>query len=233
MQLGGNLIQCITFDLDDTLWPCAPVIYRAESVFYDWLTQHYSEVAADFSLDSLTRHRREFFTGFPDMYHDFSWLRKKWLQQLSEDYACGDKLVESGFEIFLQARNEVSLFDGTLDVLQRVKTDYRCGSITNGNADVDRVGIGGYFDFSITAAGAGAAKPSPVIFQAALDAAAVAPENMLHIGDDAERDVRGAASVGINTLWINIQGGPWDGNDPPAVEIQKISELLPLLNQCN
>ena len=33
-------IECITFDLDDTLWDVEPVILRAEELFYQWLSQH-------------------------------------------------------------------------------------------------------------------------------------------------------------------------------------------------
>jgi len=37
-------IKALTFDLDDTLWPVAPVIEHAERVAFDWLARTYPSV---------------------------------------------------------------------------------------------------------------------------------------------------------------------------------------------
>lgn len=225
MQFQGRQIDCITFDLDDTLWPCLPVIQNAELVFYTWLEQNYPQITKDFNITTLTEHRRTCFALFPDMAHDFSWLRRQWLKKLVQEYQCPSQLVEDGFGIYLRARNDVTLFSGAHQVLEQVSKRFRCGSITNGNADINMVGIGHFFDFEITAANAGAAKPSPVIFAAAVEAAGVSPERILHIGDDMERDMRGAARAGLNTLWINPQGIEWAGECKPNAELRTIAEL--------
>ncbi len=229
MLINGDRIECITFDLDDTLWLCEPVIHNAEYVFYIWLEQHFPAIAEDFDIPGLISHRREVFLKFPEMSHDFSWLRKRWLEQLANDYGHDSWLVDEGFEVFLAARNDVTLFEGATDLLELVSQRYQVGAITNGNADVHRIGIGHFFDFSVSASGAGASKPSPVIFQAAADHAGVAPENILHIGDDAERDMCGAARAGMKTLWINPQGSPWDGPYRPHHEVRLVTELRDLL----
>jgi putative hydrolase of the HAD superfamily len=230
MVFSGKDIQCVTFDLDDTLWLCAPVVHNAEFVFYMWLEEKFPNIAADFDISTLTLQRRDFFAQFPEMAHDFSWLRHKWLGQLFEDYEVDSLHVEEGFNVYLNARNDIVLFDGAQRVLEKVSKRYLCGSITNGNADVELIGIGDYFDFSITAAGAGAAKPSPVIFDAAVAAAGVSPEQILHIGDDPDRDMRGAAAAGMQTLWVNPQGMKWKGRHRPGGQIRMISELGPLLD---
>ncbi|MEJ2177381.1 MAG: HAD-IA family hydrolase [Gammaproteobacteria bacterium] len=229
MLIDGDRIECMTFDLDDTLWLCEPVIHNAEYVFYTWLEQHFPAIAEDFDIPGLISHRRDVFLQFPEMSHDFSWLRKRWLEQLADDYGHDNRLVDEGFEVFLAARNDVTLFEGAIDLLELVSQRYQVGAITNGNADVHRVGIGHYFDFSISASGAGASKPSPVIFQAAADHAGVVPENILHIGDDAERDICGAARAGMKTLWINPQGLPWNGPHQPNHEVRLVTELRDLL----
>ena len=33
-------LHAITLDLDDTLWPMAPTLRRAEALMQDWLRQH-------------------------------------------------------------------------------------------------------------------------------------------------------------------------------------------------
>ncbi len=229
MNVGGEKIECITFDLDDTLWECFPVIMRAESVFYSWLQEDYPRIAEAYSLEEMIHHRREFFGRFPEMAHDFSWLRRQWLACLAGDFGYHHEgLVEVGLEVFLAARNHVTLYDGTREILQQAHQRYTCGSITNGNADVVRIGIGGFFDFSVTAAGAGAAKPSPVIFRAAVEAAGVAPEKILHIGDDPICDILGAARIGMKTLWINPEWQPWEGACGPDLQLGHITELAGL-----
>jgi putative hydrolase of the HAD superfamily len=229
MVIAGERIECITFDLDDTLWLCEPVIHNAEFVFYTWLEQHFPKIVQDFDIPGLSHHRRELFADFPDMSHDFSWLRKRWLEQLAKDYGYSARLVDDGFEVFLEARNDVTLFEGATTLLEQVGQRYCIGSITNGNADVHRIGIGQYFDFSVTASGAGASKPSPIIFEAAAEQAGIDPSNILHIGDDPVRDMRGAAKAGMKTLWINPQGLPWKGPHKPHYEVRLVTELSSLL----
>lgn len=230
MNVGGQEIECITFDLDDTLWRCFPVILNAEAVFYRWLAEHYPCIAESYTPKGLHDHRKIFFGGFPGMAHDVTWLRKRWLEKLADDFACHrGHLVEEGFEVFLAARNDIELYDGAHEILRRTSEGYTCGSITNGNADVARIGIDHYFDFSITASKVGAAKPDPAIFHAAVRAAGVAPERILHIGDDPERDIRGAAGIRMKTLWINPDGRPWDGPDVPDMELSSVNGLADLL----
>jgi len=229
VNIGTHQIRCITFDLDDTLWECFPVIIRAEQVFYKWLESNYPTIAKDFDVESLMLHRRQAFSAFPQMVHDFTWLRKIWLRNLVADYGCDTDKVDEGFDVFLKARNAVTLFDGVELLLERVKSHYRCGSITNGNADITMVGIDSYFDFEITAARAGAAKPDPIVFNAAVQASGVPPENILHIGDDPERDVRGASRLGIHTAWINPKDEEWQGDHAPNLTFKNVTEITHLL----
>lgn len=219
----------MTFDLDDTLWLCAPVIQNAEFVFYTWLVQHYPAISARYDIDALVFHRREVFAMYPDQAHDFSWLRRRWLERLARDFGADDRLVEEGFRVYHTARNDITLLPGAHNTLQLASSIYQCGTITNGNADIEMVGIGRYFDFSVTAASAGASKPSPAIFESAVEQSGRQPGQILHIGDDPDRDVRGAAAVGMRTVWINPQGNQWHGDDPPDFELHLVSELPRLI----
>ena len=49
MIVGGEEIECITFDLDDTIWLCEPVILNAEFVFYSWLESRYPRITTAIS----------------------------------------------------------------------------------------------------------------------------------------------------------------------------------------
>ena len=219
-------IRCITFDLDDTLWDCMPVITRAERVFHDWLVQNYPRIAERYDHDSMVAHRKEWFAQFPELHHDLTTLRKRWLSVLAREAGYDEGLVEPGFRVFWEARNQVQLYDDVLGTLERLKGRYVLGAITNGNADVHHIGIGGYFDFFVTAARAGAAKPHPDIFTAALDEAGTAARETVHVGDDPVRDVIGAARVGMRTLWVNPHGSPAPEGCTPDGTVRSVGEVV-------
>jgi putative hydrolase of the HAD superfamily len=222
-------IRSISFDLDDTLWPCAPVIARAERRFYAWLEVHYPAIPSRYDFDTLIDHRVHHFGAHPDWHHDLTHLRKEWLRGLADEVGYDHSLVDSGFEVFWMARNEVEFFEQSEDVLDRLTGLYRLGSMTNGNADVHHIGIGHYFDFVITSAEIGQPKPHPDIYQAAIELSGVPAEQLLHVGDDPVRDIQGASALGIRTVWINMKNEPWPGGEKPDAMIQNISELPNLL----
>ncbi|MCE9667153.1 HAD family hydrolase [Myxococcus stipitatus] len=60
----------------------------------------------------------------------------------------------------------------------------------------------------------GAEKPDPRIFKAALAQVGRDPSEVLHVGDDPERDIVGAAKLGLATCWVS-HGRPWPESLPP------------------
>ncbi len=219
------MIRCVTLDLDDTLWDINPVVSRAEKLFYRWLEEHFPDVVQRYLPAELMEHRKRFMVTTPELRHDLTALRKAWLAELGRATGYGGALVECGFEIYWLARNEVQLFQGVGDALQELSTDYRLGAITNGNADVHTIGIGQYFDFVVTSAQAGQAKPSPIIFEAALDEAGVPAAQVVHVGDDPVRDVAGAQQVGMRTVWVNLNNSNWPGGPPPNATVSELARL--------
>ena len=222
---------CVTFDLDDTLWECEPILSAAEAAFYDWITCHYPRISERYDRQELVAHRRWYFQRYPEMGHDFTYLRCRWLRHLADRFGYDAQLEEHGFRVFWEHRNAVTLFEEAHEALDGMRERYAVGAITNGNADVHHIGIGHYFDFVITAAGAGAAKPKAAIFHAALAAAGVEARHAVHVGDDPKRDVQGANAVGMRTVWVNVNVTPWPGGPPPDAEIRTLDELEPLLER--
>ena len=219
-------VKCVTLDLDDTLWDCPPVIIAAEKAFYDWLGVRYPRIAQHYELMDLVTHRREFFEQLNHSKpYDFTYLRKCWLSNLGEQWGYADALVEEGFEIFIAARNQVVLYDGVPEVLETLHARYQLGALTNGNADVHRIGIGHWFHFVVSAAEAGALKPEPAIFEAALERAGVSAAQAVHVGDDPVRDVQGAAQVGMRTIWVNADGAAWPGGKEPDATVETVRDL--------
>jgi putative hydrolase of the HAD superfamily len=75
---------------------------------------------------------------------------------------------------------------------------------------LDDAGIGPLLDGVVTSAGAGARKPDPAIFNAALELAGCEPGEALHVGDTPEEDVAGAEAAGISALLLDRSGKTGD-----------------------
>jgi len=222
-------IHCITFDLDDTLWDCAPVLEAAERVFYAWLAEHCPRITAQFDVHGMFLERRAFALRHPELMHDMTRLRKQWLAGHVARYGYPEAVVEAAFRVFWKHRNRVRPYAEVAALLPVLKTRYRIGAITNGNADLTHIGIDHYFHFITTSAAAGASKPAPEIFHAALAAAGVAPEHTVHVGDDPRTDILGAGAVGMRTVWLNPRLTPWPGGRLPDAVIRSLGELQGVL----
>jgi haloacid dehalogenase superfamily, subfamily IA, variant 1 with third motif having Dx(3-4)D or Dx(3-4)E len=82
-------------------------------------------------------------------------------------------------------------------------------ALSNGNADLSRIGIDHHFAFQLGAREHGAAKPAASIFHAACQRLAVEPAHVLHVGDHIEMDVLGAMHAGLRSCWINREAQAW------------------------
>lgn len=206
-------INCITFDLDETLWETRLALERAERALHRWIVRTLPARADPHSQADLQAHRQRFYTTIPGLVHDLTQARILWLVALLVEEGCDPQeakvLARKGFEVFAEWRSRLVPFAGVQETLAALKERYRVGAITNGNADVRRVGIDHLFDFVITPADAGAAKPDAAIFHCALDRVKVRAREAVHVGDDPVCDIAGAAALGMKTIWMNPAGLAW------------------------
>lgn len=229
-MLDAGKIRAITIDLDDTLWPIWPTIERAERALHEWLTVHAPMTAALFSNPAALREiRGEMTTSRPDLKHDMSALRRESIRLAL--YRAGEDplLADAGFEVFFAERQRVSLFEDAQPALQFLAERYPIVALSNGNADVQRVGIGHFFRAAISAREFGVGKPDPRIFHAAAGAVDTLPEFVLHIGDDATLDALGALNAGMQAAWLNRGDAPWPHAEAPHVTLAHLGELQDLI----
>ena len=226
-MLDISRIRAITLDLDDTLWPVWPTIQRAELVLTDWLTEHAPATAALSQEPEVKKSvRAEINARHADRAHDLSFLRLEAIRAMLVQAGDPSHLAESAFEIFFAERQRVDLFDDALAALRFWSQRYPVVALSNGNADVERVGIGQYFHASVSAKSLGVAKPDLRIFVAGAEAAGVTPQQVLHIGDDAHADAFGALAAGMQVAWLNREGHDWThGDTRPHVEVPDLHAL--------
>lgn len=222
-------LKVVTFDLDDTLWAIGPVIMGAERALWGWLSEHCPSMTSRYDREKLMPIRAEIIDRDPLIEHDISALRVRTLAVALErsGFSADDAHdnAQEAFEVFMRERHAVEYFEHVIVVLEALRQDFRLGVISNGNADILRLEIGNFFDFAISAAGVGIAKPAPAMFEAALDAAQCEPIEMVHVGDHHEHDIAGAQQLGIHTVWFNQNGRPFPGPRAASVEISEMNQL--------
>ncbi|VAW61492.1 hypothetical protein MNBD_GAMMA08-2128 [hydrothermal vent metagenome] len=204
------MYKLICFDLDDTLWPCMPTIEFAEQTLYDWLAKNKSTITNKYSIEQLRVKRKQLITAQPALMCDLSAARRVHLKQLAAEINDTDEWVETAFNIFYEARQNVSLFDDVVPVLSSLKKNYTLAALTNGNAHINKTGLAEYFDFQISAADVNAAKPDPAMFYRAMQIAGVNFSETLHVGDHPTHDILGARNAGIDSVWIRRFNQKWD-----------------------
>jgi putative hydrolase of the HAD superfamily len=223
-------IRAITLDLDDTLWPIDPVIRRAEARLWGWLTEKYPRIPAKFPAERLLEVRESVMEEHWQKIHDFRFLRKKVLEKIAVDSGYTAELVEPAFEVFDSARNEVDLYPDVMPALEILAGDFVLIAVTNGNANLEMIGIRHLFHDVIAAAEAGFAKPARPIFDQAIARSGCKRDEILHVGDHPHTDIRGAQEAGLRTAWINRRDEEWPDDLPhPDAVVTTISELQELL----
>jgi len=196
-------IQAVLFDLDDTLWAIEPVLHLAETRLYEWLTLHAPGVVQRETIVSL-RTRRQALAKTDATYKINLWaLRHAALTAVLAEHGEDPALADPAMEIFTTGRNAVTPFDDVVPGLQQLKPRLKLGTVSNGFADLARIGLAGHFEVSIAAHQFGTAKPDPAIFHAACTALGVAPEHTVYVGDDLTLDVLGAQQAGLRAVWMN------------------------------
>lgn len=225
-------IQLITFDLDDTLWDTAPVIVSAETVLREWLTEHAPNLGG-VPVEHLWSIRETVLREEPDLKHRISALRRRVLfralQEAGYDQWQASELADQGFETFLHARHQLQIFPDVQPTLEILANHYALGVVTNGNADVRRLGLADYFKFALCAEDIGFAKPDARLFHEALQRGGATAETAVHIGDHPGDDIAGAQQAGLRAIWFNPAGKAWEAEKAPDAEVRSLTELPQLL----
>ena len=205
----ASQIKLLTIDLDDTLWPCMPVIMHAENTSYAWLQQHRPKITQVYTLEGLRDKRKQLMLQQPELMNDLSEARRAHFRQLADEMGYDHHWIEEGFKVFHDARQMVELYEDALPALEKLKQKFALVALTNGNAVIDRVGLGDYFELQISAADVSAAKPDPAMFFEAMKQMGLTADQTLHIGDHANHDIYGARNAGIRSVWVNRHKQPW------------------------
>lgn len=223
-------IRAITLDLDDTLWEIAPVIRRAEAELWLWMQQNRPAVCERFTAEAVVELRDQVIQEYWEHTHDFRFLRRMALTRMLETCGYSDDCIDEAFEVFDRFRNRVELFPDVVPSLQRLSERFTLVAVTNGNANLQTIGIRHLFSDVVSAVEVGAAKPARRIFDEAVRRAGASATETLHVGDHPECDIAGAQAAGLCTAWMNRTGGTWPAHlAAPDAVVTTVTELHTIL----
>jgi putative hydrolase of the HAD superfamily len=206
------VLEAVLFDWGDTLmrWEFAPELLTAGHV------AGLAAIGRD-PLPEITNRFRE------------AYLPKMWVEGLVEEieYPGEVRALLGEFDIevsddellrFLEAEHEAwgparQLASTTHALLETLRErGLKLGLVSNAidppdllHRDLEQFGVAERLDVALFSSEVGRRKPDPLIFERALDALGVAPENALMVGDKVAIDIAGAKALGMHTcqaLWF-------------------------------
>jgi len=223
------MIKLITFDLDNTLWDVMPVIIQAEKSMRAWIDARVTNYSEQITNDVMTELRNSAIAQNPELIYNISDMRlmllKQALTRCGVDSASAGELAAQAFEVFMQGRNAVTLYEGAEAMLDSLTKTYALAALTNGNADVSVMPIARYFDFSMSPEKIQARKPEPKIFAETLALAGCRANEAVHVGDHLVEDIDGAISAGWRAVWVNIGAQDTPANPNYNARVTRLAEL--------
>lgn len=221
----------LSLDLDDTLWPIWPLIERAELALDAFLRERCPRTAQRFPIHRMRKLREKIADEFPEFAHDFTHQRRLSLQRALHESEDDAEHIEAALETFYATRNQVEFYPDALEALQRLAARRPVAALTNGNADLARIGIQSHFVHFVSARELGVAKPDTPIFHTTCERLGLAPAQVLHVGDDPLLDVVGARRAGMPSCWINRRKERWPiGLPRPDLEFATLAGLADWLD---
>jgi putative hydrolase of the HAD superfamily len=211
-------IQALIFDVNGTLIDIETdegmeEIYRAIGHFlsYQGITLHRQEVR-DLYFEIMGEQRRNSHEAYPEWNAVELW--RELIRRKATDYTRSlppEKLEQ--MPVFLAelyrgiSRKRLRPFPGVKQSLDLLRPHYRMAVISNaqsayGVPELNATGLLHYFHPVIISGDYGFGKPDRRIFQQALDALHLEPEQVLFIGNDLYDDVFGAQQLGIKTIFF-------------------------------
>jgi FMN hydrolase / 5-amino-6-(5-phospho-D-ribitylamino)uracil phosphatase len=223
-------VRAIAFDLDNTLWDVEPVLQRAEGILAAWLQEHCPRIAQRLSRQDMRLAREALARREPHNAHDMSYLRLTALQAHAREHGYDEQLASAAFEVFLAARNEVAVFPDVAPALERLRQRYALASLSNGNADLARIGIESLFSVTLNARQVGAAKPHRRCFDELAARLGLPLTAIAYVGDDPQLDVAAARAAGCASVWMNRRAHEWPADLAPAdlvvADCRELAEVL-------
>ena len=226
-------VKAMTFDLDDTLYDNEPIIAGATQALNNRIAELYPAAAA-LPAAHWAAIKRDLIKTNQGLASDMGRLRYETLyhglaiEKLAEHER--HQAAQSLFDYFYHARSDFAVNEEVRRVLAALAAKIPLIAITNGNVDTAKIGIDEFFTATYHASVSRPSKPHRHMFDEAAQTLGLAPHEILHVGDNLEKDVLGAHRAGLQTAWIAVNR-PMDLRYEdvrvlPSIQLHSLAELL-------
>lgn len=141
-----------------------------------------------------------------------------------------EALADRLYRTFLDVRTWRVCPDATEAILALRERGYRLVAVSNWEEWLDdlleHLGVLVHLDFALSSSKAQVAKPDPRIFRLALEEAKVAPDRVVHVGDNPVDDAVGARSAGITPVLLDRLGRHADFIGWRIRDLRQLPDLL-------
>jgi len=169
-----------------------------------------------------------------DAYQPFYEMNRDALQYALD--AHGVDIRESERDEILAVYHELEVFDDVRDGIERLRdAGYDCYVVSNGNPEmlasmVERAEIGDLLEDTISADEVRAFKPSAELYRHAAARTGTPIDEIAHV-TAGWFDVLGAKHAGMQGVWVDRKGEPWDGfAGDPDLTVETFHELAEALS---
>jgi putative hydrolase of the HAD superfamily len=148
-----------------------------------------------------------------------------------------ERIQQAGILAYLEKKFEVlRTYPIVRPTLLRLAGKYKLGIVTDAprNKAWQRLvltGLYGQFDFVITHDDTLEKKPHPSVFNLALGKLGILPEAVLFVGDNSERDIKGASAAGMKTCLAKYGAAGKKSEIKADYEIGRFEDLLKVIEK--
>jgi putative hydrolase of the HAD superfamily len=225
----------MTFDIDDTFYDNWPYIKEAEQALTHYIADNYSQVGMMDWAERL-RHKAHVLALQPELKYDMGRLRLATLAHIFAAHGYSqlraDEAAKACFDYFYFKRSDFTVRPEYHAILDELADKIPLVAITNGNVNLEQIGISQYFTHVYHASIEHRAKPYPDMFVAAQQALGIPMHAILHTGDCPINDVWGAYKAGMQSAWyaddraMRVQREKFRAL--PDVQLSALADLLAL-----
>jgi len=242
----GNLMQtkAVLFDMFDTL-----MLIEKEHAFYspavkrmhEYIVKNGITVSFPAFRDAYIKARDALYEKADQTMEEphFNLRVSDALQSLGFNVNADSEVVQGATNAFCtEFMNYVRIDDDTAETLRKLHGKYKLGIVSNFAIPecvqklLEQHGLDKLFDVIIVSGAVNKRKPSPEIFQHALNKLQVTAAETVFVGDTVDADIKGAKDAGMKSIYIHRRPQKEIENICPDQTIKSLSELPTALKKC-
>ncbi len=227
-------LEAVLFDLDGTLYDYNKCHEKGLESAYEYMEGKY-DIPYDKFIDLYRKARFENHkelvgsSSSHNRIHYFKRLLKLYNSKFKSDVVLD--LYKAYYKGFFDG---ITTFKGVEELFEElVDKGISIGVVTNLNSriqieKIDKLGLSSFVDVFVTSEETSREKPHSSVFLLALHRLDVSEEEVLMVGDDFEKDVKGALSVGIDSVLLDKECEYGESSEQFEVveSINEVGELI-------